>query len=174
LAPSAEREAAFEALFSEHYARVYGVLFRLLGDRAEAEDLTLETFWRLWRRAPPTAENLGGWLYRVALRLGYNALRAGRRRTRYEVEAGVAALEASAPPDPALAAEQAETRAHVRAALRQLPERDSRLLLLRYAGFSYQELAAILDLAPGSIGTLLNRAEAAFEKHYAADGAGGE
>ena len=70
MATSAEHDAAFEAAFAEHYTRVYGVLFRLLGDRAEAEDLTVETFWRLWRRAPAEAENLGGWLYRVALRLG--------------------------------------------------------------------------------------------------------
>lgn len=166
LATSAEHEAAFEAAFSEHYTRVYGVLFRLLGERAEAEDLTVETFWRLWRHAPAASENLGGWLYRVALRLGYNALRAARRRTRYELEAGVAALETSAPPDPARAVELAEERARVRAALEQLPQREAQLLVLRQAGLSYKELAAALGVAPGSIGTLLHRAEAAFEQVY--------
>ncbi len=166
LATSAEHTAAFEAAFTEHYTRVYGVLFRLLGERAEAEDLTVVTFWRLWRRAPAEPENLGGWLYRVALRLGYNALRAARRRTRYELEAGADALETSAPPDPARAMERTEERARVRAALKQLPERDAQLLLLRQTGLSYKELAAALGVAPGSIGTLLHRAEAAFELAY--------
>jgi RNA polymerase sigma-70 factor (ECF subfamily) len=142
------------------------VLFRLLGDRAEAEDLTLETFWRLWDRAPGRPENLAGWLYRVAMRLGYNALRAGRRRERYEIEAGVEALEVNAPPDPALSAELAEERARVRAALRRLPPRDAQLLLLRQTGLSYKELAIALGVAPGSVGALLTRAEAKFEAVY--------
>ncbi len=163
-----DREATFETAFNAHYQRVYGVLFRLVGDRAEAEDLTVETFWRLWERAPRRDDNLAGWLYRVAVRLGYNALRAGRRRARYEIEAGVEALEANAPPDPAQAAEAEEERVRVRAALRQLPPRDMQLLLLRQAGLSYKELAAALGVAPGSIGSLLNRAEAAFEAKYAA------
>jgi RNA polymerase sigma-70 factor (ECF subfamily) len=166
LASPADREAAFEAAFTEHYARVYGVLFRLLGDRATAEDLTVETFWRLWQRAPRRADNLAGWLYRVALRLGYNALRAARRRTRYELAAGTQALEDNPPPDPAQAVELEEQRARVRAALARLPERDARLLLLRSAGLSYKELAAALGVAPGSIGALLARATDAFERHY--------
>lgn len=166
VATSAEAEAALEAAFAEHYARVYGVLFRLLGERAAAEDLALETFWRLWQRAPRDQENLGGWLYRVALRLGYNALRAARRRQRYELAAGAEALEFGASPDPARAAELAEERARVRAALAQLPERDAQLLMLREAGLSYKELAAAVGVAPGSVGTLLHRATAAFEQAY--------
>lgn len=82
--------AAFEALFDQHWPRVYGVLLRLTGDPAEAEDLALEVFWRLHQH-PPTrgdAANMGGWLYRVAANLGYNALRAARRRRHYEQEAG--------------------------------------------------------------------------------------
>jgi RNA polymerase sigma-70 factor (ECF subfamily) len=166
LAATADRDAAFEAAFREHYARVYGVLFRILGDREAAEDLTVETFWRLWQRPPARAENLAGWLYRVAVRQGYNALRAAKRRTRYELEAGAEALERDAPPDPAEAAERAEERARVREALGRLPARDSKLLILRSAGLSYKELATALGVAPGSVGTLLARAEDAFEREY--------
>ena len=46
--PTTADQAAFEASFTRHYSRVYQVLFRLTGNRAEAEDLALETFWRLW------------------------------------------------------------------------------------------------------------------------------
>lgn len=161
-----DREVEFEAAFSEHYTRVYGVLFRLLGDRAEAEDLTVEAFWRLWERAPRRRENLGGWLYRVAMRLGYNALRAARRRERYELQAGHEALELNTSPDPSRTLEQKQERARVRQALGSMKERDAQLLILRHSGFSYREIAAALGIAPGSVGTLLARAEAEFEQRY--------
>src|SRR5947208_11219610 len=108
-----ERETEFDAAFTEHYARVYGVLFRLLGDRAQAEDLTVDTFWRLWERAPQRRDNLGGWLYRVAMRLGYNALRAAHRRERYELQAGHEALELNSPREPSRLVEQKQERAQV-------------------------------------------------------------
>src|SRR4030067_2317428 len=64
-AQASEELAQFESAFQEHWPRVYGVVFRLVGDRAEAEDLALETFWRLFQRPPRMGENLAGWLYRV-------------------------------------------------------------------------------------------------------------
>jgi RNA polymerase sigma-70 factor, ECF subfamily len=161
-----DREVEFEAAFSEHYARVYGVLFRLLGNRAEAEDLTVEAFWRLWERAPRQRENLGGWLYRVAMRLGYNALRAARRRERYELQAGVEALEVNASPEPSQTVERRQERRRVQAVLSQMKDREAQLLILRHSGFSYREIAEILGVAPGSVGTLLARAEAEFEQRY--------
>jgi RNA polymerase sigma-70 factor (ECF subfamily) len=166
LVEPADHERAFEAAFAEHYTRVYGVLFRLLGDRAEAEDLTVETFWRLWEHAPRRADNLAGWLYRVAMRLGYNALRASRRRDRYELEAGHEALIVNAAPNPADAVELAQERAAVRAVLDQMKPRDAQLLVLRHSGLSYAEIAAALGLAPGSVGTLLARAETEFELRF--------
>jgi RNA polymerase sigma-70 factor (ECF subfamily) len=166
MAQPIEREAEFDAAFSEHYTRVYGVLYRLLGDRAQAEDLAVETFWRLWERAPQRRENLGGWLYRVAMRLGYNALRAARRRERYELQAGREALEQNTSPEPSRTIEQEQERARVRAVLSDLKERDAQLLVLRHSGFSYREIAAALGIAPGSVGTLLARAEAEFERRY--------
>ncbi len=167
MAQPIEREAEFDAAFSEHYTRVYGVLFRMLGDRAQAEDLTIEAFWRLWERAPQHRENLGGWLYRVAMRLGYNALRAARRREGYELQAGRAALEQNTSPEPSRIVEQQQERTQVRAVLGDMKERDAQLLVLRHSGFSYREIADALGVAPGSVGTLLARAEAEFEKRYA-------
>lgn len=162
---------AFEALFLAHWPRIYGVLIQLVGDRAEAEDLALETFWRLYQRPPreyaaSEAGRLSGWLYRVALNLGYNALRAGRRRTAYEEAAAREALERDVQPNPESLIEQAQERQRVREVLSRLPARDAHLLVLRHSGLSYKELAAILNVAPASIGTLLARAEAEFEKRW--------
>ncbi len=160
-------ETAFEATFLEHYPRVFGVLFRLVGDRAEAEDLTLEAFWKLWRDPPAHPQaSVGGWLYRVAVRLGYNALRAAKRRVQYEEQAGREAIPLNHPPDPAHEVEIEQERARVRAVLRHLPERDAQLLVLRHSGLSYKEIAAALNVAPTSIGTLLARAEQEFERRW--------
>lgn len=162
--------ASFESLFLEHWPRVYGVLVRLVGDPAEAEDLALETFWQLHQRPPDQRGPLAGWLYRVALNLGYNALRAAGRRRRYEADAGRERLEQTAAPEPAEAVARAEERRQVRAVLAQMPARDAQLLLLRHSGFAYKELAAALSVAPGSIGALLARAEQEFERRYRATG----
>jgi RNA polymerase sigma-70 factor (ECF subfamily) len=170
-AASTER---FEAIFEEQWQRVYGVLFRLVGDRAEAEDLALEAFWRLYRRAPGQEDNQSAWLYRVATNLGLNALRARRRRARYEEQAGKLGLETGNPVEPPEELERAEQRRLVQAALARIKPQFARLLVLRHSGLSYAELARILDIAPGSVGTLLARAEAEFEKRYRRLDEGGE
>lgn len=159
-------EQAFESVFLEHYAAVYGILLRLTGEPYEADDLAAETFWRLWEHPPARSENLAGWLYRVASRLGYNALRGSQRRDRYEIEAGKDALEGRASPDPAREIEQQHERIRVRETLRKMPVRDVQILILRHSGLSYKEIAASLNIAAGSVGTLLARAEARFEKLY--------
>jgi RNA polymerase sigma-70 factor (ECF subfamily) len=162
-----QAEPWLEAAFRQHWSRVYGVLFRLVGDGDEAEDLALETFWRLYRRSPILDENkLGGWLYRVATNLGFNALRSRHRRMQYEAQAGASALEDGRPIDPAQALEQSQERQRVQTALRRMRKRSARLLVLRYSGLSYAEIAAAMGVAPGSVGTLLARAEAEFELYY--------
>ena len=163
---SEEQATRFESLFLEHWPRVYAVMFRLVGDPAEAEDLALEAFWRLYLRQPDGSGNPSGWLYRVATNLGFNALRARSRRAQYEDQAGRLALETASPADPAGEVDLAEERRQVRIALAKLNPRSARLLILRHSGLSYAEIAAALDLAPGSIGTLLARAATEFEDRY--------
>lgn len=156
----------FETLFHQQWSRLCAALFRFTGNAQEAEDLALEAFVQLWQRPPARADNLGGWLYRVATRLGLNHLRAAARRDRYELEAGREELHPTAA-DPESEAGRRLDRVRVRAVLAQMDERQARLLLLRHAGFSYQEIAAALEVNPASVGTLLNRAEQEFEKQFA-------
>ena len=161
-------EARFEALFREHWNRVCRVLYRLVGDWDEAEDLALDTFLRLYRRPPRDDRNLGGWLYRVATNLGYNALRARLRRRQYEDQAGLETLERNpAGGDPAERVERRLERQQARQALGQIKPRSAQLLTLRYSGLSYAELAAAVGVKPGSVGTLLARAEVEFAQAYA-------
>ena len=76
------------------------------------------------------------------------------------------ALEETPKDRPAEILMQGEERRLVRLALAQMNERQSQLLILRYSGLSYKEVAEALDLAPTSIGPLLLRAEREFEKRY--------
>lgn len=150
--------AAFETLFLRHYERIYRLLFNLVGDE-DAEDLVQETFLALYNQPPhPGVGNgLVSWLCRVALNRGYNTLRSRRRAHEHSVQVETP----QAPGDPYYDVVRAEERAQVRSILAQLPERQRNLLLLRYAGFSYAEIATTLGIAPGSVGTLLVRAERA-------------
>jgi RNA polymerase sigma-70 factor (ECF subfamily) len=157
--------AAFETLFLRYYPQVFRVLFNLVGTREEAEDLAQETFLALLHQPPAGGRDVSllAWLCRVALNRGYNALR-GRRRAEARFER--LAAEPPAQIDPREEALRSEERARVRAAIAELPERQGRLLLLRYAGLSYGEIASTIDVAPGSVGTLLARAERAFVAAY--------
>ena len=158
----------FQALFLEHWTSVYRILRRLVGDPAEAEDLALEAFLRLYRHNQKGAEveNAGGWLYQVATRLGLNSIRDWKRQEQYELTAGRYALEETAQLSPADILAQEDERQQVRLVLARMNERQSQLLILRYSGFSYKEIASALNLAPASIGPLLVRAEREFEKKY--------
>jgi RNA polymerase sigma-70 factor (ECF subfamily) len=163
-AAGAHAEADFDALFLEHYDGVYRLLYRIVGTREEAEDLAQETFMRLARQrfGSGREHNLRGWLYVVATNLAFNILRGqGRRQHREEMIFRQAS--AGGEPDPAEAAVRDDERAAVRRTLAALPERQAQLLMLRHSGLSYREIAEALGMAPGSVGTTLARAEAAFE-----------
>jgi len=165
-AQAAGESPAFEALFHQHWERLCRVLYSILGDWDEAEDLALETFVQLHRRPPADTERLGGWLYRVASNKALNALRARKRRQRYEEQAGHLAMESVVPEDPAAVVEQVQERQRVRAALGTMKPRSAQMLILRHSGMSYAEIAGALDISPASVGALLARAEVEFERAY--------
>lgn len=172
-AAQAGASRAFEQVFLEHWERVYRLLVRLVGDPAEAEDLALETFLQLYRHPPGDLQdgagpNLGGWLHRVATNLGLHSIRSFKRRERYEWSAGKGALDEAPENRPAEIMAQEEERRAARLVLAQMNERQARLLVLRYSGMSYKEIAAALDVSPTSVGPLLLRAEREFERRYRA------
>lgn len=165
--------ASFESVFHQHYDRVYGLLFRLVGNRGEAEDLTQEVFLKLYNHAyrkrlfgRGREHNIGAWLYRVATNTGYNAIRDRQRLWQRntalvpDVQGGYATEKE---------VEQREMETAVRHALSQLQPRQVQLLLMRQMDFSYADCAAVAGVAPGSVGTLLARAAKAFREAYEAE-----
>lgn len=162
--------ASFETLFHQHYDRVYGLLFRLLGNRVEAEDLTQEVFLKLHEYAFAKSRfslqrehNLGAWLFRVATNMGYNAIRGRKRRWQRNM---VLVPDAQGSPNAEYEVERRQEKTAVRNALSRLPERQVQLLLMRQMEFSYAECAAACGVAAGSVGTLLARASKAFREAY--------
>lgn len=162
--------ARFDGLFRRLYPEIFRLACGQLGDRAEAEDLAQECFLRLADAAVLARpdEEVAAWLRRVCLNLGANRLR-DQRRARERLERAGRLEPASAGVDhagPAQAILREEEQAAVRRALAHLPERQRHCLLLRHSGYSYAEIAATLDLAVGSVGVLLARAERAFREIY--------
>ena len=160
----------FESLFHEYWASIQRLLLRMVVDPAEAEDLALETFFRLYKYRPAADEqfNIGGWLHRVAANLALQSIRSFKRREQYELKAGKDALEESSENQPSEIFSEEENRSIARLALTQMNARQAELLVMRYSGMAYKDIAAALSLSPTSIGPLLLRAEREFEKRYRA------
>ncbi len=158
----------FERHFEQYWASIYRLLRGMVGDPAEAEDLALETMYRLYQnRADGQVEgNIGGWLYRVATNLGLHSIRSFRRRERYETSAGRQVFGQRDGDSPQEIAAAEDERQIARRVLAQMSPRQSQLLVLRYSGMAYKDIAAALHLSPTSIGPLLLRAEREFEQRY--------
>ncbi len=161
---------AFEHHFEQYWGPIYRLLRRMVGDPAEAEDLALEAMYRLFQWRPDGASdvNVGGWLYRVATNLGLQSIRSFRRRAGYEITAGKGFFEEAPEDRPAELVAKEDERRMARAVLAEMDGRQAQLLVLRYSGMAYKDIAAALNLSPSSIGPLLVRAEREFEKHYRA------
>ena len=156
-----EDSVDFDTFFRAHYARIARAVARVVGDDACAEELAVEAFWKYWRTPAAQGEQAGGWVYRTAIRLGIGELRRRARHARY---AGL--LRFGSPPNPEAIHAASEEQKRVRMALAGLKPRDAELLLLRSDDYSYEDLAALLDLNLASVGTLLVRARQAFRKEY--------
>lgn len=157
---------ALRGVFERHWDVVARAAFRIVGNEDDARDSAQEAFIRLHRKPPETGTPLKAWLCRVAINQAVNQQRSGRRRvdreSRHLLGAGEAVTDAIS---------EANRRAEgalVRESLLGLPERMRDLLVLRAEGFRYHEIAASIGVAPGSVGTLLARAEQAFRESYEA------
>jgi RNA polymerase sigma-70 factor (ECF subfamily) len=148
-------------LFAEYHPSLVRMLYRRTGDRDRAEDIAQEVFARAVA-APP--RNPRPWLFAVALNLVREEARTAARRGRHLVLYQAEQADSADAPDAAL--ERNERARQVRSALDTLNERDREALLLKAEGFSYEDIAATLGLAPGAVGTTLSRARRRLVEAY--------
>jgi RNA polymerase sigma-70 factor, ECF subfamily len=158
----------FDALFQKLYPSLFRYLHRLTGDADVAEDIAQEAFVRLLRQSLPEGE-IRPWLFTVAMNLVRDHARKTDRRQRLLTSAPTL-VTPSALPDESV--ERAERVTRVRQVLERLPVRDRQLLLMREEGFRYEEIAAVIGVAPASVGTLIARALKRFADVYQSREAG--
>jgi RNA polymerase sigma-70 factor (ECF subfamily) len=141
---------AFEDLFRQFQRRVFAWIVRIVRDRGIAEDLTIETFWRIYRaraRFRPDGD-FGAWAYRIATNL---ALKHLRRRRREEALAGDVAQE-----DPQLGQDIGE---QIQRAVTKLPPKLQVVVMLALVEERpYQEIADTLGIAVGTVKSRVFRA----------------
>lgn len=171
-------ESAFRVLVERWERRVLAFFYRTLGSREEAQDLTQETFLRVFGHAADYEGRgrFGAWLFRIAGNLARNEIR--RRSVRRFLSLNwFAADEADSPADaapdlPAPDAEQPDRRAaaaeemrRVHNALLALPERQRvAIVLKRFEGFTQEEIAEAMGIGVKAVEALLVRATATLRK----------
>jgi RNA polymerase sigma factor (sigma-70 family) len=149
----------FRDLFHTHYPTVRRKLIALVRDEAAAEDLTQEVFLRLYRNPPDELDALGAWLHRVLTRIGYDYLRkkARERALAEKQERYSGSLHQESVSNEDALMHQLD-REEVQDWLNELSERDRKVLMLRYSGYSYMEIADQLQVRLPLVGTLVQRA----------------
>jgi RNA polymerase sigma-70 factor (ECF subfamily) len=162
--------AAARVLAGRLVPRVLGYAARLLGDRAEAEDVAQETMLRLWKIAPDWRAGeaqVATWAFRVATNLCTD-------RRRRQVRRGPVGLDDDAPAvaDPAPGVEaalmQADRMAALEAALAALPDRQRQAVVLRHIeGLANPEIAVIMGVGVEAVESLTARGKRALAAQLA-------
>ncbi|MEA2206725.1 MAG: polymerase sigma-70 factor, subfamily [Blastocatellia bacterium] len=170
--------AAFDRLVKDRSGDVYALLYRLTEDAEEARDLTQETFLRAFQSISRFRgdADLKTWIYRIAINQARNRWRWWRRRRRdVHVSIDFARDDSEQPLSARLAAPddanpEAETLAHereavLRAALKTLARSYRETVILRdVEGFSYEEIAATLEISIGTVKSRLSRGRLELRK----------
>ncbi len=149
-------EGALEGLYKRYNTVILNYLYRMLRSRADAEDLTEETFFRVWRKASLFDGQKGSfktWLFRMAGRLAFNRLRKTTRRQGIAAQVPLGDLEVEdSSSSPESMAYTSETCELVMNALGTLNDRDRSVLMLRHIkGMGEEDVSRILDIPRGTV-----------------------
>jgi RNA polymerase sigma-70 factor (ECF subfamily) len=144
--------AAFESLFREFQGTVYGWIVRVVRDRQAAEELTIESFWRIYRaraRFDPQ-RSFGAWARRIATNVAIDYLEHNPKQL---------ALVAEPSAEPVYAAVQRETREKIARAFRELPAKlQAAATLALVEEESYDQIADQLDISVAAVKSRVFRA----------------
>ena len=156
----------FDTLVRPWRYRLYGVAQRQSASTEIAEDYTQETLLRAWRDFGQLDDQVAiyAWLLRILNRVVADGYRRDNRRRQLApvltTEDAVLSEHPCAAPGPFEQALKHQTDAQVMAAVRDLPDNFRQVVLLRdFEDLSYQDIAQILDLAPGTVMSRLSRAK---------------
>ena len=162
---------AFESLVEKYQKRLVMVLEHLVSDRAQAEDLAQDVFLRVYRarhRYVPTAK-FSTWLYTITHNVASNSIRKSSRRKEVNLVSSPSGSMPVRPLDtmakdksnlmPTRLADQKEMANVIKEAIQSLgPRQRMAMLLSKYEGMSYNEIADAMDLTTQAVKSLLSRA----------------
>jgi len=155
-------DAAFEELLTRHHQSVYRLAYRFLNDSPEAEDITQEVFLRVFKAArtySPKAK-FSTWLYTITKNLCFNALRKKQTVAIFSIEDEILPELPSMDESPISRLEEAEVKKRVLDAVKELPANlRIAVLLLKYHGLSYEEVAEILECTVNAVKLRVHRAK---------------
>ena len=160
---------AFEALATPCEPMIWRVCWQMMGSREDAQDCAQEAFVKAWSRLSSwnDAASFSTWLYRIAVTCCLDALRKKKVRASDSVDA----MQESGhdlparDPGPQESLERAEHNRQVREALSALPEEQRTPLILSCVEEkSYEEIALILSLPPGTVKSRISRGRLALKK----------
>jgi RNA polymerase sigma-70 factor (ECF subfamily) len=163
---------AFEALLRRYERQIYGFTYRMMGNTADADDLTQETFIKAYRALPRTADILyvSAWLHRIAANCCRDELRRRRRNHCDSWDATVheTAMLNSPEDSPESLMLQKEASERVQSVLNQMKPRNKQALVLReYGGLSCQDIGAIMGVSHKAVKSTLFRAREEFRRYSA-------
>ncbi|MBV9823469.1 MAG: RNA polymerase sigma factor SigE [Actinobacteria bacterium] len=150
---------SWDQIVRQHADRVYRLAYRLSGNRSDAEDLTQETFVRVFRSlADYTPGTFEGWLHRITTNLFLDLVRR-RQKIRFDALADDASDRlASEEPGPERAYEQNNLDPEIQRALDALPaDFRAAVVLCDLEGLTYEEIALTLDIKVGTVRSRIHR-----------------
>lgn len=172
-------QSAYQTIVKQHLKSISHYAFRLLGNPKDTEDITQETFLKLWINAEkwqPEKAKLSTWLHRITHNLCVDYLRKhGNTQTQENIEDEVdrqAELqESSRTTDKSDDKdEKTEKQERLKAAISELPEAQrSALMLCHYSGFSNKEAAAIMNISVKALESAISRAKRSLRKQMQGD-----
>ena len=159
-----------EALFQEHYPRVYAYIRYRTRERAEAEDLTSEILERALTHLSsydPAKGTFAAWLFRIAHNTWVNHLKRQRRRSAYHIDVGDRLEDLASPePNPERSVEHKQDIARMLDSLRTLSARQQEILALRFAAkLTNREIARTLRMNERTVSVTILRALRKLRKH---------
>ena len=175
---AAEDLAAFKTLVDRYQNRILSLCSRSLSHPQNAEDVAQDVFFQVYKSAGTFRHDcrVSTWIYRIAINRCRNFNRDNRKFAQWgELRRGLDKENSSGPgfiapdtDDPATAWTLNETRELIRKTVASLPEKQKTMLILnKYEGRSYQEIAEIMGVSVASVESCLHRAKVNLQKKLA-------
>ncbi|MBE5040370.1 RNA polymerase sigma factor [Ructibacterium gallinarum] len=165
---------AFEQLIAEHQKRIFSIAYRIAGNSDDAADMAQEVLVKIFKNINKFKgdSKFSTWIYRVATNTCLDELKRIRRHPSYSLDQEIDTEEGSISaeieddaPTPEESAERKAVRDAVNIAIARLGDDHKKVIVLRdLQGFSYEEIAKIMNCSEGTVKSRISRARSQLKK----------